>query len=30
MKSDHKNFSCPCGKGYFSYPALSTHIKRKH
>lgn len=24
------DFNCPCGKGYHSYPALYTHIKRKH
>lgn len=23
-------FRCPCGKIYLSYPALHTHIKRKH
>lgn len=25
-----RNFSCPCGKSYLSYPALYTHIKTKH
>ena len=30
MKEETKDFSCPCGKGYLSYPALHTHIKRKH
>lgn len=30
MREDQNNFSCPCGKSYMSYPALHTHIKRKH
>lgn len=25
-----RQFECPCGKGYHSYPALFTHIKNKH
>ena len=25
-----RNFLCPCGKSYLSYPALYTHIKTKH
>ena len=25
-----RNFVCPCGKSYLSYPALYTHIKNKH
>jgi hypothetical protein len=25
-----RDFICPCGKGYFSYAALFTHIKQKH
>ena len=25
-----KDFECPCGKSYYSYPALFTHIKNKH
>ncbi len=25
-----RNFICGCGKDYFSYPALYTHIKNKH
>ena len=32
-KNDEKvdrNFICGCGKDYFSYPALYTHIKNKH
>lgn len=27
---DGRNFQCPCGKSYLSYPALYTHIKTKH
>lgn len=25
-----RNFKCPCGRTYLSYPALYTHIKNKH
>jgi hypothetical protein len=25
-----RDFLCPCGKSYLSYPALYTHIKNKH
>lgn len=25
-----RDFACPCGKSYLSYPALYTHIKTKH
>ena len=25
-----RDFVCPCGKSYLSYPALYTHIKNKH
>ena len=25
-----RDFVCPCGKSYLSYPALYTHIKTKH
>ena len=25
-----RDFKCPCGKAYLSYPALFTHIKQKH
>lgn len=25
-----RDFTCPCGKSYLSYPALYTHIKTKH
>lgn len=28
--SRHRDFICPCGKGYFSYAALFTHVKQKH
>ena len=27
---DGRDFTCPCGKSYLSYPALYTHIKTKH
>ena len=27
---EERNFICGCGKDYFSYPALYTHIKNKH
>lgn len=25
-----RDYICPCGKSYLSYPALFTHIKIKH
>jgi hypothetical protein len=25
-----KEFVCPCGRSYGSYPAVYAHIKRKH
>lgn len=25
-----RDFKCPCGKTYLSYPALFTHVKQKH
>ena len=25
-----RNFTCGCGKGYLSYPALYLHLKNKH
>jgi hypothetical protein len=25
-----RDFKCPCGKSYLSYPALFTHIRNKH
>lgn len=25
-----RDFGCPCGKTYLSYPALFTHVKQKH
>jgi hypothetical protein len=25
-----RNYACPCGKTYLSYPALYTHVKTKH
>jgi hypothetical protein len=25
-----RNYICPCGKTYLSYPALYTHVKQKH
>ena len=25
-----RDYICPCGKSYLSYPALFTHIKQKH
>lgn len=25
-----REFGCPCGKTYLSYPALYTHVKTKH
>lgn len=30
LKIKARDFKCPCGKGYLSYPALFTHIKQKH
>lgn len=27
---ENRNYKCPCGKTYLSYPALFTHIKQKH
>ena len=29
-KSAPREYKCPCGKDYLSYPALFTHIKLKH
>lgn len=26
----NRDFACACGKKYFSYAALFTHIKQKH
>lgn len=28
--SKQRNYICSCNKSYLSYPALFTHIKRKH
>lgn len=25
-----REYGCPCGKTYLSYPALFTHVKQKH
>lgn len=25
-----RQYGCPCGKTYLSYPALFTHVKQKH
>lgn len=25
-----REYGCPCGKFYLSYPALFTHVKQKH
>lgn len=25
-----RDYHCPCGKAYLSYPALHTHIKKYH
>ena len=25
-----RDYGCPCGKTYLSYPALFTHVKQKH
>ena len=30
LKIKSRDFICPCGKSYLSYPALFTHIKQKH
>lgn len=30
IEESNRQFKCPCGKTYKSYPALHTHIKRKH
>jgi hypothetical protein len=30
MDTVGRDFICPCGKAYLSYPALFTHIKQKH
>ena len=27
---NNRDFKCPCGKSYLSYPALFTHVKQKH
>lgn len=27
---NNRDYICPCGKSYLSYPALFTHIKIKH
>jgi hypothetical protein len=27
---NNRDFICPCGKSYLSYPALFTHVKQKH
>lgn len=27
---NNRDYQCPCGKSYLSYPALYTHIKQKH
>lgn len=27
---NNRDYICPCGKSYLSYPALFTHIKTKH
>ncbi|KRX07409.1 Insulin-like growth factor binding protein, N-terminal [Pseudocohnilembus persalinus] len=27
---NNRDYKCPCGKSYLSYPALYTHIKQKH
>jgi len=29
-REEERNYICGCGKDYFSYPALYTHIKNKH
>ncbi len=32
IRTDKQNrdYKCPCGKSYLSYPALYTHLKQKH
>jgi hypothetical protein len=32
VRTDKQNrdYKCPCGKSYLSYPALYTHLKQKH
>lgn len=30
FEDSNKQFKCPCGKTYKSYPALHTHVRRKH
>lgn len=30
IRKTGKSFTCKCGKKYLSYPALYTHIKKKH
>ena len=30
LKIKPRDFKCPCGKAYLSYPALFTHVKQKH
>jgi hypothetical protein len=30
LQDKQKQFICPCGKSYFSYAALFTHVKQKH
>jgi hypothetical protein len=27
---DNRDYICPCGKSYLSYPALFVHVKQKH
>ena len=29
-KQKARDYKCPCGKAYLSYPALFTHVKQKH
>ena len=29
-KQKGRDYKCPCGKAYLSYPALFTHVKQKH
>lgn len=28
--TQNRDYKCPCGKNYLSYPALYTHVKQKH
>ena len=30
IKDKKRDYVCPCGKRYFSNPALYIHVKRKH